>query len=133
MMFHIGLLFVLHFLADFLLQDREMAQKKSVELKWLLKHIGIHFSVFFILLIPFIGFVPALGVAFINAACHGVIDWNVWNVYKYSVKYRNPLTSTDDLKSDWKYWEDHLFWTTIGLDQLLHGLSIILAYWWVIL
>jgi hypothetical protein len=27
--------------------------------------------------------------------------------------------------ASWKYWEDHWFFTTIGFDQLLHGLTLI--------
>ncbi len=132
------LLFVLHFIADFPLQSREMGQKKSSELSWLGKHLEIQFVVSMaVLTITFLlGYssMTLLIYPVLNTLVHGIIDWNIWKAYKWSVYYR--LSKQDSGYSielrgrEWKYWEDHLFYTTIGFDQLLHGLTIIFLYQW---
>lgn len=142
----IVLLLTLHFVADFLLQSREMGKKKSSEPYWLALHLSIQFLVFSLVSWKF---------ALANAAIHGVIDWNIWNVYKYTVKYRllkkkredveyaSPaewdaaMAGTDDeyvaiAGRNWKYWEDHVFYSTIGFDQLLHGITIVLLAGWLL-
>lgn len=63
--------------------------------------------------------------ALANAAIHGVIDWNIWRLYKLSVIKRFPGLKEGD---EYKYWEDHWFYSTIGLDQLLHILTIITIF-----
>ena len=122
-------LLLLHFIADFILQSRAMGQKKSEHFKWLLGHVAIQFAVFAVggLFV----FDNPLPFAFLNAFIHGVIDWHIWKLYKYSVwKRRDPelFGTIDDLKKHWKYWEDHWFYTTIGFDQFLHGATIVLLY-----
>lgn len=104
-------LLVIHYVADFLLQPREMGKKKSSEPKWLAGHLLIQFLCF----LPFAGWLFAL----LNCAVHGIIDWYIWRAYKYSVLKRFP-----DAGVDYKYYEDHLFYSTIGFDQLLHGLTL---------
>lgn len=162
-------LMVAHFIADFLLQSREMGKKKSSEWRWLLKHLGIQFGVFFLvvplvvankictqgemdfpeymndpkfwtdLLIPF-SLKAGFWFSFFNALVHGLIDWNIWKLYKLSAYIRMKYEKDKHLylKADgktviedkWFYWEDHWFYTTIGFDQLLHASTIVaLAYW----
>jgi hypothetical protein len=122
-------LLVVHFIADFILQSREMGKKKSQEVKWLLAHLSIQFLAFL-----FFGWKFALA----NAAIHGVIDWNIWRLYKLFVSKRfavvdafnHPLfTKQSPVSSaapEFRYWEDHWFYATIGLDQLLHGVTLVL-------
>lgn len=144
---------VLHFIADFLLQSREMGQKKSSELSWLLKHLAIQTGIIFIGLAPFVGLIIALKFALLNSVVHGVIDWNVWKFYKLSAhkriikeiraeylkKFGEPTWLDDqsiievgapemykEKVTNWKYWEDHWFYTTIGFDQLLHTATLII-------
>src|SRR5579872_3340422 len=100
-------LMVLHFVADFILQSREMGQKKSSEISWLLKHLLIQFGVMFagitpVLLLRYVDaaannaliaaypayvFVIAACISasmfsLINTLVHGLIDWNIWKAYK---------------------------------------------------
>lgn len=133
-------LFVLHFIADFLLQSREMGKKKSKELKWWAAHISIQFLVFLFGLWDFVGPDVALKFAALNAIIHGVIDATIWNVYGWFVFQRTFKEASQGgikwqkkkhvewLKKNWSYWEDHWFYTTIGFDQLLHTLTL-LAVW----
>ncbi len=123
---------VLHFVADFILQSREMGQKKSSELSWLGKHLAIQFGIFFIGLIWFTE--EAFLFAGLNTILHGVIDWYIWKGYKWSVAgwlKANPeheVTKTYVTTGVYEYWKDHWFYSTIGLDQLLH-VSTIIGLW----
>lgn len=120
----IKLLF-LHFVADFIFQSREMGKRKSIEFKWLLYHLTIQFLVF----LPFTNWKFAL----FNIIAHGIIDWNIWGLYKTFVHcriQRNPqhILLSDDTESGtlgWNFWEDHWFFVTIGLDQFLHISTIV--------
>lgn len=128
----------LHFVADFLLQSREMGKKKSQEFHWLLQHLIIQFFIMYMgclfVMEPHIAFRLSL----LNAVIHGVVDWNIWRGYKYFVfrrlkKETEQFGSTEQEKAawivesgkNWQYWEDHWFYTTIGFDQLLHGVTLL--------
>ena len=120
----IAKLLVLHFIADFVLQPREMGAKKSSDLRWLGAHLAIQFAIF----APF----TSILFAFANCAIHGVIDWFIWRGYKWSVYKRLYDTGNGKMghslmsdQGEWRFWMDHLFFTTIGLDQLLHALTLI--------
>lgn len=136
-------MFILHYLADFLLQSREMGTKKSTEPKWLFRHIYVIFCVFLIGLFPFFKIPFVLFFSLANAAVHACIDWFIWRGYKClakrkitkQVKEDYPGLSevdTDKLvktrSSQFKYWEDEYFYATIGLDQLLHILTIVVLF-----
>ena len=142
-MWMLALCLVVHFVADFLLQSREMGKNKSTDFMVLLQHLGIQFVCFFIFPTPVVGIELALCFSLANAIVHGVIDWNIWRGYKLFVgsklqeQAKANLRETigdmygpshveaemQQLASEFKYWEDHWFYTTIGLDQLLHTLS----------
>ena len=80
-------LFVLHFIADFPLQSREMGLNKSKYFNVLAKHIAIHAFVFWLGMIPliFIGLGAYQLFVMISVIClsHGIIDWNIWRGYKW--------------------------------------------------
>jgi hypothetical protein len=121
-----------------------MGKKKSIELPWLYKHLAIQFGIFFIGLVFFVGPVNALLFSVWNVVAHGCIDWNIWKLYKLSAHYRimkelsilklppeeNDFQQAmyDDKVANWQYWEDHWFYATIGFDQLLHTITIILLF-----
>lgn len=124
-------MFFLHFLADFVLQSREMGKKKSENVRMLGLHLLIQFCVMFMGLGIVTHVTTAMLIASSNAVVHGVIDWNIWRLYKVSAHYRIikdfPSSGAKSLEdyynkrvADWTYWEDHLFYTTIGADQLAH-------------
>lgn len=142
-------LLILHFVADFLFQSREMGKKKSEEPIWLIRHLFIQWFTFLIGLAFVVGPVGAIVFAAVNAIVHGVIDWNIWRLYKLSVKKRLIKNGRENVEysssaeydmatggseeeflriagRNWKYWEDHYFYTTIGFDQLLHSATLVL-------
>jgi len=121
------LLLLSHFIADFLLQSREMAKEKSNNLGVLIKHCLIQFTIPLIILSCFAQSWLIVIVCILNAVIHGIIDWNIWGLYKSTVLWRSTSYSEEDL-AKWKYWEDHWFYVTIGLDQLLHTLTIVFLW-----
>lgn len=138
----------IHFVADFLLQSREMGQKKSSEPAWLFYHLGIQYFMFTSGLMFFVGPILAVKFALFNTLIHGIIDWNIWRLYKVSAYLRiqnivakkhgiwtQPPEEDVNIKAEtaaWKYWEDHWFYTTIGLDQALHMATIVALLGWLI-
>jgi hypothetical protein len=132
-----------HLVADFFMQSREMGRNKSKKPGWLLRHVGIHVAVFatfvYIALAASLGgtsaphsvlLLTSLIFAAINGVFHGVVDLTTWNLYALSVKYRakhgHIPYDRDPVK--FRYWEDHWFYVTIGVDQFLHVAHILLVY-----
>lgn len=144
----IVLALVLHFIADFLLQSRDMGKNKSSQFPVLLQHIGIQFGVMALGLMLVLSPLTAIAVSALNAAIHGVIDWHIWRGYKafafFRLRKQAAVAATGEpdwnipyeerfsknfasLSKNFQYWEDHWFYATIGFDQLLHAVTIILA------
>ncbi len=132
-------LFLLHFVADFLLQSREMGKTKSEKFNVLLAHVGIQFGIFLALGGAVLDGSTIFWFAAFNAIIHGVIDWNIWKFYKWTVFRRHQAVFSspteegheervNNFKASWQYWEDHWFYATIGLDQFLHASTIIILY-----
>ena len=108
-LFIIYILF-LHWVFDFRLQSNEMAINKSKSFFYLFYHCFVY-SCWGVLMYPFIGQDQALvfmGYLFIT---HLFIDGITSRVTSYF----------------WKRDEKHNFFTTIGLDQLLHYATIFSA------
>lgn len=118
-------MFVLHFVADFLLQSREMGRNKSKQIGWLAIHLAIQAVVFSFGLSMVIGIKSATWFAVINTAIHGLIDWNIWRLYVKSVIWRRSRDGSFKLvDNQYPYWEDPVFYATIGFDQMLHFLTL---------
>lgn len=117
---HAGLiiyLIFLHFVSDFLFQSRAMANNKSSNLGYLLVHGIIIYATYLVGLYA-IGYEYETVTWFClaNSAIHMVIDGCIWNLYKAFVYYRFPKAKAET----YEYWNDKHFYTTIGLDQMLH-------------
>lgn len=138
-MIEIIILFGIHFFADFICQTREMGGKKSENLKILSYHGLIIFSIFF-----FCGTLifnnSMILFSIVYTFIHCLQDWYIWRGYKWFAKWRIAKKEFNgDMKSTWmeeelkifKYWEDKWFYTTIGLDQTLHFITIVAVYNWV--
>lgn len=125
MILDFAILFSFHFIFDFLLQSRTTAKNKSSNMRYLLGHL---FCIMFGILLAgmfFESMTPSqvFKFALINTILHGLIDWNIWNVYKLTVIKRFPV-ATDKFE----FWEDSWFYAFIGLDQLLHSLCYLSTY-----
>ena len=120
-------LFLLHFIADFLLQSHWMATRKSTDVRVLSYHIAIITGVFLAGAAPFLGWL-SIPFVLLNSSAHAAIDWNIWRLYKKSVQWREPMATAET----WRHWEDHWFFVTIGADQLLHGATILLLAEWLL-
>lgn len=108
------LLFVKHFIVDFVLQTDEQIRSKGIYLEWpgivhSLQHGLGTFVVFFIFLDP----LTSLLVAVIDAIFHYHIDWAKININKH-----NNYTPVDKK-----------FWVWLGADQLAHSLTYIWLIW----
>ena len=113
-------LFFAHFVADFLLQGREMGKNKADNVGWLALHCRIVF--FVTLFASFVAFNTGKAVilfALANTAVHALIDKTVWNLYRY--RHMKSIRKID-------YWEDKWFYTTIGFDQTLHFATIVALF-----
>jgi hypothetical protein len=124
------LLIVIHVVFDFALQSREIAKNKSSKLSYLLPHL-------FILMIGLSIYTNLSGryshnqgIGFVcgNILLHGLIDWNIWKLYKYIVYRRLSkgkklylATKNGNNIVDYKYYDDSMFYNFIAIDQALHG------------
>lgn len=97
------ILLMLHYIADFILQSNTMATRKSTSNKWLGIHVGVYSSVF-VLVSPL--------YAIINGVIHFMVDYVSSRVASHFRK-----------REEW-----HNFFMIIGLDQLIHIVTLIMTY-----
>lgn len=101
----VGILF-LHWFSDFILQTREMAERKSHSIKWLTYHVVIYS-------LPFLLLNPIFGV--ITFITHWITDF---------------ITSKVS-SSFYKKGNNKGFWAIIGFDQFIHTITLLFTYvWW---
>lgn len=104
------ILFVGHWVGDFVLQSSSMALKKSHSLKWLSIHVGTYTLVFLVFSIVGMGLAIGWKFALVNGVIHFFVDLITSKIVaKYSSRPR-------------------IYFPLIGFDQLLHVLSIIWTY-----
>jgi len=106
----IVLIILLHFVADFLCQTREMGLGKCSSNIILVKHIAAYSMVFLVASL----LTPAFGLVFVvvNGLAHAVTDWFSSRIGKW-FHNQNQM-----------YW----FFATLGLDQTVHMLTLVLTY-----
>lgn len=116
-----GIIFIAHFIADFMCQTDEMAKGKSSSWSWLTMHITAYSLVIvipvFLLFAYFeIDFKYAFVYVAINAVAHFITDalTSRWTTYL------------------WKKEDRHNFFVVIGLDQLIHTLTLLFAFTWMV-
>ena len=115
----------IHFLADFIFQRRTVALGKSSEMILLNEHWLIVFFVTYLgsLIIFRVSFGSDEGsgwdpviFSLMISVVHAIQDYFVWNSYK-GIRKDSVIN----------YWEDKLFYTYLGLDQMLHITWILLV------
>jgi len=115
-------IFLLHFIGDFLLQSRKMANRKSERPEYLIAHIAIVFAVMLLGGWVILPFQDSFALAAVAVFIHGLIDFFVWAGYRWWIKRTLPDFAR------YEFWEDTKFYAALGLDQLLHYITIILVY-----
>jgi len=117
-MISVVLIFLFHWVSDFLCQTHEMSLKKSKSIWWLSYHVVVYsavttigWSVFFgntmenyLITIPLI-----FGITFVT---HWVTDY-------FTSKWTSRL---------WAEEKVHDFFVVIGLDQLIHATTLLITY-----
>jgi hypothetical protein len=104
-------LLIKHIIADYFIQANFMFKDKHLYgSRGGLSHAETHGVLTWVVLAPFIGWILALGLAFLDTFMHYHIDYVKSN---YSI--RNPTSPSEQ-----KYWIVH------GIDQLLHILTYVL-------
>lgn len=99
----INLLFVKHFLADFVWQsDRMLKDKGHFGRLGGFEHAGLHGALTYVILMHFLNIQACAILAVFDAFVHYHVDW-------IKVRVSVKLTSADKM-----------FWFWFGLDQLLH-------------
>lgn len=116
-------LLFLHYLSDWILQPRYIAENKSSNNFVLLIHCSIIFICFFLGLIFIIPIKHLFIVCLLNSLLHFIIDKYVWSLYKYI----NRSKSKDFIKYN-LYAKDYWFYFTIAIDSLLHITIILLLF-----
>ena len=108
----ISLLFVKHFLADFVWQSQRMLKDKGHYGRLGgFEHSGLHAALTYVILMHFLTPQACAMLALFDAFVHYHIDW---------VKVRTSVKLTP---------EDHWYWVWLGLDQLLHAMTyLVIAF-----
>lgn len=115
------LLLLVHYIADFLCQTRTMANNKSSSIKWLSLHVltyGIVLSIFtFIYGLQGLYFLDKGYEVFwtfigVNVVLHWITDFTT-----------SKFTTHFYKKENW-----FAFFCIVGLDQLLHTVSLLLTF-----
>lgn len=107
--------FVAHFLGDFVFQTEAMATQKSKSLEALLSHISVYGMTLLLAttLLSLLGIGNPLLLLYwvaLNTALHFLVDFTTSRVNSYLVS---------------KYGMTHNFFVGIGADQLLHTLILV--------
>lgn len=102
---------IIHFLADFALQTKDQAEKKSISIAWLSHHVSVYSLIWLLVILPF-GLVLACKFAFITFICHFVTDYCTSRLGK-------PF---------WEAGDYHTGFVVVGFDQILHYIQLYYTY-----
>lgn len=117
-MLPIILIFVIHWVSDFLCQTHEMSLKKSKSILWLSYHVIVYtlmttflWSIFFgnMMFNPLTTILLIFGITFIT---HWITDY-------FTSRWTSRL---------WEEKQVHNFFVVIGLDQLIHAITLLITF-----
>ncbi len=122
--FQIIIIIFIHWVADFLLQTREMALNKSKSNYWLSIHCLTYSAVWLFTGVVLWGFnlIELYSVILFTAitfVCHFITDY-------FTSRWTSKLYATQ------KFYGFPSFFSVIGLDQFLHYAQLILCFYFII-
>jgi len=142
------LILIAEYVGDFLLQDRDVAARKSKEFSALFTH-AVYLFISLSVVSLFVGSSMIL-FAIVYTAIHAFQDHFIWRIYyriirnrfsreveaakikgnKYTDNYvKNQVNvMIANFTADNKYAEDKVFYDIIGLDRLLHVTTIVILW-----
>lgn len=105
---------VIHWIADFWLQTQEMATGKGKSIKWLTLHALEYSVVLFLCGFWYSTGNPFLAVWFtlINGSCHWLTDFCTSRI----------------MKKLWAAKKERAFFMMLGIDQLIHYITLFITY-----
>ena len=123
----IGIIIILasHFVADFLCQSREMANKKSKSIRWLSEHVATYALVctivYTLLALPALLEQGKIGIYYFQSIVYFLAITFVthWITDFFMSKWTSRLYKS---KEEWK------FFSVIGFDQFIHTSTLLLTY-----
>ena len=120
-------LMIFHGIFDWVLQDRQTAKNKSKKLGYLLGHLIILTVGLLVWAKVFSGMVLSSGFCWTisNIGVHGLIDWYIWRLY---ILIRRKEIFGLVMPETYAYYNDHLWFCFIMLDQLLHGITYVILF-----
>lgn len=131
MIYHILILLVIHFIGDFVLQNRQMGLNKGKSLMWLSMHVGVYFTTLLIF-----GFILGYYISdsmttifkfcFLNAIIHWFTDLITSKCS--GISYTKMLYFKENKIAEKEMFWQYMFWLVIGFDQLLHAVALLLTY-----
>jgi hypothetical protein len=107
-----------HFVGDYFFQSRETAIKKSKEISVLCLH-GLEILLCYAIVAAMTLNTKVFVFASAYVWIHCIQDWFIWR------RYKNKL---EEYGETFKYWNDKGFYDTMGLDSLLHILTILILF-----
>lgn len=127
-MFALIIIFLLHFIGDFIFQPYWMKIKKSRQSSVMLLHILLYTSVLMVGLSIFYPNPVAISYAFINGIIHFIVDYASSRVISTSSR---ELVVREGPEPLYERVDMHVPILFLGVDQLLHHISLI-ATWYLL-
>jgi hypothetical protein len=104
------ILFLGHWVGDYLFQSSKMAQQKRISIKWLSIHVGVYSLVLFIFSFFLLDLTTCLKFVGVNAVLHWITDFFT---SKLSSKFSD---------------RPRIFYPVIGFDQLIHIATLVYTF-----
>jgi hypothetical protein len=118
------IIFIIHYVADFLCQTRKIADNKGKDIRYLLLH-GLDYTLVMSGILILIGFIASVVSFEIGFTWKQLISFGLINGLMHTITdfISSKFTSKFYAK---KYY--HAFFNVIGLDQLVHTITLIITY-----
>ena len=121
----IVILFVLHFLCDFLFQSRWMAENKGKNVLALSLHVLIYSLVLFIGLYSYREIVGPNILSLVDQIKGDQLLWFV--VINFLLHFVTDLTTSQFTRYFWEKNDKHKFFAVIGFDQCVHQICLMIT------